>query len=226
MKNWVLILIALLCGLLYLLNKQFPYILDVKENYLTLLQSIAVLAVIIFGISRSSISKELVLKSAVTWVGIAFVSLTVYSYQWELRQFFSKTLGRLVPSMAQSNKDGSVTFYTQDNDHFMIDAKVNGRLIHFLLDTGASKVTLSAADAQKLGIDINSLKYDIRVDTAKGINFAAYVKLDSIQVGSIVIKDVDGFVTKEGLSGSLLGMSFLSRLTRYEVGKGSITLWE
>ena len=109
---------------------------------------------------------------------------------------------------------------------FMIDAKVNGHPVHFLLDTGATKVTVGARDARNLGIDLDSLKYDIRVQTAKGINFVAYIQFDSIQIGNILIKNVDGYVAKEGLSGSLLGMSFLNRLSKYEVGKGSITLWE
>ena len=226
MKTWVVIFALLIGCLLFLLNKQFPYVLDGQQSYLGLIQILAILAVVVFGLARKNISKELVIKSLAGWAAIALVGLSIYSYQWELKQYFSQIFGRLIPSIGQTNKDGSVTFYAADNDHFMIDAKVNGREVHFLLDTGATKVTLGAKDAKSIGIDLDALKYEIRVQTAKGVNFVAYVKFDSIQVGNILIKNVDGYVTKEGLSGSLLGMSFLSRLSRYEVGKGSITLWE
>ena len=226
MKSWIVILAALLGGLLYLLNKQFPYVLDGQQAYLGLIQILAMLALIVFGLTRHNISKELVIKSLAGWMGIALIGLSIYNYQWELKEYFYKIFGRLVPSIGQVNKDGSVTFYAGDNDHFMIDAKVNGQVVHFLLDTGASKVTLGAQDARRIGVDIDALKYDIRVQTAKGVNFVAYVKFDSIQVGDILVKNIDGYVVREGLSGSLLGMNFLNRLSRYEVGKGSITLWE
>lgn len=226
MKTWVVALIALLGGLLYLLNKQFPYILDGHQSYLTILQMVAVIGFVMFGLSKSNISRELVIKGLVVWTSIALAAISVYSYQWELKQYFYKIAGQLMPSVGQSNKDGSVTFYAGTNHHFMIDAKVNGHPIHFLLDTGATRVTLDAKDAHSIGLDLNALRYDIRVQTAKGINLVAYVKLHSIQVGNIIIKDVDAYVTREGLSGSLLGMSFLNKLKRYEVGKGQLTLWE
>ena len=226
MKTWVVIFALLIGGFLYLLNKQFPYILGDHQNYLSLIQILAMLAIVILGFARQSISKEVVIKSLAGWTAIAIVGLSIYSYQWELKQYFFQIFGRLIPSIGQQNKDGSVTFYAGDNDHFMIDGKVNGNLIHFLLDTGATRVTLGAQDAKSIGIDLDSLKYDIKVQTARGVNFVAYVNLDSIQVGDILIKNVDAYIAKEGLSGSLLGMSFLNRLSRYEVGNGSITFWE
>ncbi len=185
-----------------------------------------VLAAIVFGVAKSGVSKELVIKSSIIWLTISVMGLSVYSYQWELKQYFYQVLGHLVPSMAQTNKDGSVTFYAGVNEHFMMDALVNGRPIHFLLDTGATRVTLSARDAQSLGINLDALRYDIAVHTAKGINHVAYVRLDSIQIGDIIIKDVEGYVTREGLSGSLLGMSFLNKLKRYQIDKNKITFWE
>jgi aspartyl protease family protein len=226
MKTWAVILIALLAGLLYLLNKQFPYAFDGNQSYLTLLQMFAVISFITFGLSRQSLSKEFVIKSLASWLGIAVVALSIYSYQWELKQYFYKIFGQLVPSMAKTNKDGSVTFYAAENGHFMIDAKANGRLVHFLLDTGATRVTLGAKDAKAIGIDIDALRYDIRVQTAKGINLVAYVKLDSVEVGSIIVRNVQAYVAKEGLSGSLLGVSFLKKLRKYEVHQGKLTLWK
>ena len=226
MKIWIAILAALLGGLLYLLHRQFPYAFSVDQSYLTLLSMILVLASVVFGVAKSGVSKELVIKSAIIWLSISIAGLSAYSYQWELKQYFNRILGQLAPSLAQTNKEGSVTFYAGDNGHFMMDSLVNGRNIHFLLDTGASRVTLSADDAKSLGIDLDTLRFDIAVNTAKGVNFVAYFRLDSIQIGNIVVKDVDAYVSKEGLSGSLLGMSFLNKLSRYQIDKNKITFWE
>ena len=226
MRYWPIILVLIVGSILYLLNRLFPYILDNEENYITLIQMTGVLILIVFGLYKSNINKKLVINSLIAWGSLALIGLTIYSYQWELKQYFFRIFGQLVPSIAQTNKDGSVTFYAGNSGHFMIDAKVNGYPIHFLVDTGATKVTVSAKDAKNLGINIENLKYNIRVQTAKGINFVAYVVFDYIHVGDIIVKNVDGYVAKEGLSGSLLGMSFLNRLSKYEVGKGSLTLWQ
>ncbi|NRA73227.1 MAG: TIGR02281 family clan AA aspartic protease [Rickettsiales bacterium] len=226
MRYWVIILTLIVGVGLYLLNKQFPYILDNEENSIALAQISAVLILIVLGLARSNFDKKLVVNSLIVWTGIALIGLTVYGYQWELKQYFFKVFGQLVPAVGQTNRDGSVTFYAGNNGHFMIDAKVNGYPVHFLLDTGATKITLSARDAKNLGIDLESLKYDIRVQTAKGVNFVAYIEFDSVQVGDVLVKNIGGYVAKEGLSGSLLGMNFLNKLSKYEVGKGKLTLWQ
>ena len=118
MKYWIAALALLLAGLLYLLNKQFPYILDDQANYLTLLQIISILTLIVFGLARSNIKKELVIKSVFVWTVLALIGLSIYSYQWELKQYFYRVFGQLLPSVGQTNKDGSVTFYAGDSGHF------------------------------------------------------------------------------------------------------------
>lgn len=226
MKWSATIFFTLLGILIFVLYKYFPYAFATKDAYLNALQIIFFLVVFILSLIKMNISFESLFKWGIAWVCIVLMILTGYTYQWELKQYFSQIVGRLVPSMAQINKDGSVTFSAGDGGHFMIDAKVNGYLIHFLLDTGASKITLSADDAQSIGINLNELRYDIPVNTAKGVNMVAYTQLRAVQVGSIIVRDIDAYVSREGLSGSLLGTNFLNKLSRYEVGKGVITFWQ
>jgi aspartyl protease family protein len=86
-----------------------------------------------------------------------------------------------------------------------------------LVDTGASTVVLKPADAQRLGIDVNQLKYSVPVQTANGTTYAAHVRLRSLSLGPISVQDVEALVAKPGsLKENLLGMSFLSRLRSYE----------
>jgi aspartyl protease family protein len=227
MKNvlWA-IFICLLAAGLYWLYKQFPYVFTRKDSYLNALQIIFFLAVLIFGLARSNIGSSTLLKWAAAWAVVMIVGLIGYTYRWELKEQGFRVLGQLLPSVGHINSDHSVTFQSSDNGHFMINAKVNGQPINFLMDTGASKITLSQQDARNVGIDVDKLRYDVRVDTANGNSLVAYVVLDSLQVGDIELKDIDAHVARSGLSGSLLGMNFLSRLSKYEVGKGSITFWE
>lgn len=225
MKWFGVVFFGLLGALLFFLYKQFPYAFHGKDSYLNAIQTIFFLVVLVLGLMRSNLSLDVIFKWGSAWLCIMIVIITGYSYQWEIKKYFSNILGRLVPSIGQINKDGSVTFAASENGHFMIDAKVNEQIVHFLLDTGASKITLPLEDARSVGINTEVLSYDIPVSTAKGTNMVAYVQLKSIQVGNIVVRDIDAYVSKEGLSGALLGTNFLNKLSRYEVGNGSITFW-
>jgi aspartyl protease family protein len=97
--------------------------------------------------------------------------------------------------------------------HFAVDGNVDGRLITFLVDTGASQITLRASDAERLGFFMRARDFAIKVATANGVGRAALVQLDTVQVGNIVVRDVPALVTPdEALAVNLLGMSFLSRV--------------
>lgn len=90
-----------------------------------------------------------------------------------------------------------------------------------LVDTGASAVALTAEDARALNLDPAPSAYSIVVQTANGLGRAAPVRLPQIRVGSIVIYDVDAVVMPRGaLSTTLLGMTFLKRLSSFQVADG------
>ena len=117
----------------------------------------------------------------------------------------------------------AMTYRADKQGHVLLDAFVNGARVHFLVDTGASFVSLTPADAAAAGISHSSLAFTARLNTANGIARAAPVKLREVRVGQLTIDDVDGVVT-ENLGGSLLGMSFLRRVDSWEMHDGVLTL--
>ncbi|PVM87826.1 TIGR02281 family clan AA aspartic protease [Caulobacter radicis] len=108
--------------------------------------------------------------------------------------------------------------------HFWAEAKVDGRAVRFLVDTGATAVSLSKADAQRLGIDVTKLNYEYDVITADGRTRAASVKLGSVAIAGAKVANVDALVIESGLETSLLGMSYLGRLSRFEATPRSLIL--
>lgn len=100
--------------------------------------------------------------------------------------------------------------------HYWAEAEVNGARVRFLVDTGASTVALTVQDARRLGFDPASLDYGYDVTTASGQARAAAVKLASVSVAGARVADVDALVIEKGLETSLLGMSYLGRLSRFE----------
>lgn len=112
-----------------------------------------------------------------------------------------------------------------DRGHFFVDADINGRRIRVLVDTGASAVALSYEDALSIGLRPGTLEYDVPVSTANGLAKAARVKLRKVQIDTVRVADVEGFVMPEGaLDGTLLGMSFLGRLDSFKVEDGILIL--
>lgn len=106
--------------------------------------------------------------------------------------------------------------------HFWADADVNGKSVHFLVDTGATAVALTAADAEKVGFKPEDLHYGYFVTTAGGSSHAAAVTLAAVSVNGARIENVQALVVKSGLDVSLLGMSYLGRLKRFEATRETL----
>ena len=92
-----------------------------------------------------------------------------------------------------------------------------------LVDTGASLVTLTPADARAAGINPASMAFNGRVQTANGTARIAPVTLREIRIGQLSIYDEHAGVL-ENLNVSLLGISFLARLQGYEMRDGKLTI--
>jgi aspartyl protease family protein len=111
--------------------------------------------------------------------------------------------------------------------HFLAPALVNGIMIQTVVDTGASVIALSLEDAARAGIFPNAGDYKVSIATANGTLAAAPVTLREVRLGGIVQRDVEAVVMPAGkLKVSLLGMSFLRRLSTIQVSKGSLLLKE
>ena len=119
---------------------------------------------------------------------------------------------------------GDASIAKSADGHFWADAEVDGHPVRFLIDTGATAVALTAADARNLGIDPDSLNYSYQVMTAAGPARAAAVRLDMVSVGRAQVVGVDAFVIDKGLQTSLLGMSFLGRLSTFEATPDALVL--
>jgi aspartyl protease family protein len=108
--------------------------------------------------------------------------------------------------------------------HFWAEGDVNGTRVRFLVDTGATAVALTPQDAERLGIDLTRLSYGYTVVTAGGRARAASVKLASVSVAGAKLADVDALVIEKGLDASLLGMSYLGRLSSFQATRQALFL--
>jgi aspartyl protease family protein len=108
--------------------------------------------------------------------------------------------------------------------NFIVKGEINGTTILFIVDTGASKVSLSPQDAQRIGFRDHQLDFTEQFSTANGIVRGAPVTLRRLRIGRIEMYDVEASVHDSPMRISLLGMTFLSRLDSYEVQGDKMTM--
>ena len=156
-------------------------------------------------------------RAAMIWVVIGLMLALGYTYRFDLRDIGDRVLSELVPGRA-ATRGGTVEISRGNGGEFQVGTQVNGAHIPMVLDTGASAVVLTQEAAKAAGLPLEVLSYSVNVDTANGRTRAASVTLDRVSVGSIVERAVPALIAQPGqLKTSLLGMSFLTRLERWEV---------
>jgi aspartyl protease family protein len=129
------------------------------------------------------------------------------------------------PAPAAASNYRTVVVRPDKRGHFQVDARVDGRRMAFMVDTGASVIALRASDAALLGIHPAQREFTAKVNTANGSLRAAPAMLSMVEVGGLVVRDVQALVIPdEALSENLLGLSFLRRLRRFEYANGKLVL--
>ena len=109
--------------------------------------------------------------------------------------------------------------------HFATDGRIDGQRITFMVDTGASVVALNESSAARFGVRPTPGQYTANVSTANGVVKAARTRIEMMDVGGLIVRDVDAMVLPDqALSENLLGLSFLSKLKRFEYANGQMVL--
>ncbi|MEM8852846.1 MAG: TIGR02281 family clan AA aspartic protease [Pseudomonadota bacterium] len=183
---------------------------------------LAILVVVL--ISMRSIRFPQMIRTAGIWVLVLLGLITLYTYRGPLESMGREVAAVLVPGMAVS--DGERVMVRRGFEgHFVLQGRVDGEAVDFLFDTGASMVVLSARDASAAGFNPATLSYSIPVTTASGMTMVAPVRINQLSIGDITVNSVRAAVARpDDLEQSLLGMTFLDRLSGYEVRRDRLVL--
>lgn len=166
---------------------------------------------------------------------LVFAALLVAGGVYAARAI-DKTVPKEQPPMAAAAAQASalaapaelgrtLTVRADRRGHFQVDARVDGRPMEFLVDTGATVIALRASDAARLGVHPGPRDYTAKVSTANGTVGAAPTRLARVDIGGLSVFDVAALIMPdEALGTNLLGNSFLSKLRRYEVANGRLVM--
>ena len=120
-------------------------------------------------------------------------------------------IGDQVVSQGGPAGGGAVTLTADARGHFVTGGIVNGASVRFLIDTGATMVSLGATDAARAGVDFRRGE-PVMTMTANGPARAYKTRISSLKIGEIALSDVDALVHAYDMPVALLGMSFLNRM--------------
>lgn len=180
------------------------------------------------------------LREAFVWGAVAAIGfLSVYFFD-DMRGFAKRVMATVIPAdgvvmndpaqepqNATSGFERSVVLKASRNGHFYTRAIINGRPIAVLVDTGATGIALTYEDADRLGLRPHSSDYTLITQTANGEGRAAPVRLDSVEIGDVEVRDLRGAIMEEGrLHITLLGMEFIRKLERFELRGQELVLVE
>ncbi len=169
------------------------------------------------------------LRQMAIWLLIILGLMAGYVFRFDLQDLASRFTGGIIPgspiSASNDNGKAEVTLIRATNGHFEAVAGVNNASLRFLVDTGATAIVLSAADARTAGIDLATLDYSVVTRTANGTGRSAWARIDRLYLGGIERRNLRVLVAEAGrLDQSLLGQQFLESLSSYEKRGDRLTL--
>jgi len=182
-----------------------------------------------------------ILQDAFGWAFLAIASAVALMHFQEIKEFANNVLDQPFQinqpagdGVARSKSPGDfsderpygmVRLRRSGRGHYLARARINNRQVKVMVDTGATLVALTYEDARRAGINVTSSDFTSRSRTANGIARSARVNIRSLRIGDITLRNVKASVSRPGaLHVTLLGMSFLGRLSRVEMRDGDLVL--
>jgi aspartyl protease family protein len=233
MAAWVALLLLVIAGVALLMRAEAGSIAGFDpSDFALVLAGLALLIFITSSLAGSYRGRAgQALRDLMAWSLVAVALVAGYNFRDRILGLSNHVMRELLPPGSplradlQVEQEQSVRIRKRPDGHFMVRTDAGGVILNMLVDTGASTVVLRPEDGQRLGFDVDDLRYTVPVQTANGTTYAASVRLKTLSVGKIRLNNVDALVAKRGtLRESLLGMSFLNRLNSYEFSGEYLTL--
>jgi aspartyl protease family protein len=199
------------------LTQLFPGQLGAGHQWGYAAGSLATAAFVGSGLFGRGISVGKMLRYAAIWGAVIAVLLLGYSYKDELKAMGGRVSSVVVPSAPVTDAAGEMVVTRDENGGFFVMGQVNGQPVRFAVDTGASEIVLSPADAERLGVDLKTAQFGGQSETANGFVRSAPFTAQSLAIGTIQLQQVPMAINETRMSTSLLGMTFFKRLQSFRI---------
>lgn len=157
------------------------------------------------------------LRQMISWALIFLAVLAGYGLWEDVKR-------TVVPTQSVIEASDQIVVPRSSDGHFYLTLAINDTPVHFMVDTGATDIVLTRKDAARAGLDPDGLAYYGRARTANGEVRIAPITLDNVALGPFSDRNVQASVNDGEMDGSLLGMRYLDRWSRIEIGNGELVL--
>ena len=120
-------------------------------------------------------------------------------------------VGQYAVGAANGDGSGKIIMTADGQGHFYTTGTINGTSVRFLVDTGATMISLGMNDARRVGVDFNRGEKAL-TNTANGQAVVSKVQLDTVRIGDVTLHNVGALIHQTDMPVALLGMSFLNRM--------------
>lgn len=168
-----------------------------------------------FSQNRQSLNKSM--QQIVLWAFLFLGVIALYGLKDEIG---FQTFG----TQRVEQVGDAIVLRRASDGHYYAPLKVNDAEVIFVVDTGATEIVLSRADAKRAGIAMEDLLFFGRANTANGVVETAPVRLDRLSLGDQEARNIRAFVNGGEMEGSLLGMAYLNRFSRIEISGNELRL--
>ena len=162
-------------------------------------------------VRREPLAKLLVM--ALAWIAIFGAGFVLFTFRDNLGWVAQRLKAEAVGTPVEQGRETRIPMAI--DGHFWVEAKINGKPVKFLIDSGATMTTIDRDTALRTGVAV-SPRRDQFVRTGNGIIRVSSGRADELQIGGITRRDV-GLQIAENDDLNVLGMNFLSSLSRWGV---------
>jgi aspartyl protease family protein len=206
------------------LTRLFPGRMNSRDDWSTVSYQVGFLVLIALSLFARPLKLSQALRYVAIWAGVFAVLALGYAFRGEIGDAALRVRSALIPSYAVPAGNHELVLSENTDGGYAIAGQVNGKPVNFAIDTGASDIVLSPADAQRIGVDTSHLDFARHFETANGVGDGAGYTAASLSAGPIAFTNVPVSINRAPMSTSLLGMAFLKRLKSYEVKDGRLYL--
>ena len=187
-----------------------------QQDLPSLVASILILVFMISRLAGGGMTFSKIAKYTVIWGLFGLLIIIIYSYRFDFIDLKQRIFSELNPSKPSIDKENKIIINISQDQHFYIQAKINQKDILFLVDTGASDITLAKEDAKKVGINLNKLTFNRLYQTANGKSWGASTIIEELNIANSSFKNVNISINQNQMGTSLFGMSGLRKFKKYE----------
>ena len=194
------------------------------EDGPSLIWGIVMVVLLISSLAARRLAAGQLAKMALAWIAIFAALFVVFSYRFELSSVWNRVKSEFSGTTGQSYVGEAIAIKRQDDGHYWVRTKVNGKDVDFLIDSGATTSAMNSKAAADTGVSFDNNDFPIFIDTANGRVKAFRGVAQRFELGPLKLNNHDVVVSESFGDTNVLGMNFLDSMKSWKVENSVMTL--